>query len=288
MATTDIATMCGNLTLADVDDEEVSVQLPIASVNLENEEEVFYVVGRLVTNKPVRLPFFHDTMADVWSPVMGVNVKELSPRRYLFRFYLERDIDRVIAEGPYSYDQCLLILRRVPAGQDPELVPLMHAEFWVQIHALSGGFQSEAIVRAIGSFMGTFIRADERNFDGAMRSFFCVRVAIDVAKPLKKQMKLKMDNGGWAIIDFKYERIQRSASYVESLVTRNEVESVRCGFVGSPEKVATDGLRVPEVVVSDPKQRRTEGVGVVGMDCEASGSKNLPEAGLAAQSRQGL
>nr|GMD42551.1 uncharacterized protein LOC109174453 [Ipomoea batatas] len=37
--------------------------------------------------------------------------------------------------------------------------------------------------------------------------FYRVRVAIDIDKPLKKHMKLKKDNGSWAFIDFRYERL---------------------------------------------------------------------------------
>nr|GLL37548.1 uncharacterized protein LOC109174453 [Ipomoea trifida] len=40
-----------------------------------------------------------------------------------------------------------------------------------------------------------------------MRTFYRVRVALDVSKPLKKQMKLKRENGTWVLIDFRYERL---------------------------------------------------------------------------------
>nr|GMD41056.1 uncharacterized protein LOC109174453 [Ipomoea batatas] len=40
-----------------------------------------------------------------------------------------------------------------------------------------------------------------------MHTFYRVRVGIDVAKPLKKQMKMKRDNGSWVVIDFRYERL---------------------------------------------------------------------------------
>ncbi|XP_019158899.1 PREDICTED: uncharacterized protein LOC109155722 [Ipomoea nil] len=207
MATTDVTALCASLTLADVDDDEVTIQLPLSPTSHDAEEEVYYAVGRLVTDKPIRLAFFHDTMAAVWRPVMRVNVKELSLRKCLFRFYDDRYISRIIAEGPYSYEQSLLILRRVPPGSDPESIPLTHTEFWVQVHLLPRGFQSEAVVSAIASSLGTFIKTDERNFDGSMRTFYRVRVALDVAKALKKQMKLKKDNCGWAVIDFKYKRM---------------------------------------------------------------------------------
>nr|GLL21993.1 uncharacterized protein LOC109174453 [Ipomoea trifida] len=40
-----------------------------------------------------------------------------------------------------------------------------------------------------------------------MHTFFRVRVAVDVGKPLKTKMKLKRDNGAWSIVEFRYERL---------------------------------------------------------------------------------
>lgn len=60
---------------------------------------------------------------------------------------------------------------------------------------------------AIGGFIGEFVKTDEKNFDGGWKSFFRVRVVVNVTKPLKKGMKLKRDDGEWAFVDFKYERL---------------------------------------------------------------------------------
>nr|GMD27056.1 uncharacterized protein LOC109174453 [Ipomoea batatas] len=40
-----------------------------------------------------------------------------------------------------------------------------------------------------------------------MHTFFRVRVAADVGKPLKTKMKLKRDNGAWSFVEFRYERL---------------------------------------------------------------------------------
>lgn len=138
---------------------------------------------------------------------MGVTMQQLQPHRFLVRFYLEADIARILADGPWTFEQCLLVMQRVPVGVDPELMALQDAEFWVQIHALPVGFRSEVVVAAIGSFLGTLIHTDEKNFDGSMRLYYRVRVAIDISKPLKKQMKMKRENGSWAFVDFRYERL---------------------------------------------------------------------------------
>lgn len=81
-----------------------------------DEEEVvdeFYVVGRLVTDKPTRFAFFRDTIAGVWRPARGMNVREPQPHRYLFRFFLDKDVQRIMDDGPWSYEQSVLILKRI-------------------------------------------------------------------------------------------------------------------------------------------------------------------------------
>nr|GLL49694.1 uncharacterized protein LOC109174453 [Ipomoea trifida] len=189
MSTSDISNMCANLTLADVDDEDVSMHVQHAPGEQDDGEGFFYAVCRVVTGKPIRFTFFQETMAAVWRPVMGLTMRQLQPHRFLVRFYLETDIVRVLADGPWTFEQCLLVMQRVP------------------IHGLPPGFRSEVVVAAIGSFLGSLVQTDERNFDGTMRLFYRVRVAIDITKPLKKQMKLKRDNGTWAFVDFRYERL---------------------------------------------------------------------------------
>ncbi|XP_019179721.1 PREDICTED: uncharacterized protein LOC109174935 [Ipomoea nil] len=209
MAAPEITDRCAQLTLADVDDEGISLQVPDHTVDDGVEDDGFYAVGRLVTDKPVRFAYFQDTMAGVWRPAVGVNMRELQPRKFLFRFYHDGDLTRILNDGPWTYDQSLLLMKRVQEGVDLESIPLTHADFWVQIHSLPVGLRSASVVMAIGSFLGTFVSTDERNFDGGMQTFYRVRVSLDVVKPLKKQMKLKRDSGEWAVVDFKYERLPK-------------------------------------------------------------------------------
>lgn len=108
-----LSTMCANLTLADVDDEDLTIQITNNTTLHAETDDGIYAVGRIVTQKPVRFAFFQDTMAGVWMPSMGVNMTELQPRKYLFRFYHEKDISRVLTEGPWTYEQNLLIMKRV-------------------------------------------------------------------------------------------------------------------------------------------------------------------------------
>lgn len=75
------------------------------------------------------------------------------------------------------------------------------------MHGLPAGLRSEAVLNAVGGFIGRVVLMDERNFDGSMRIFFRIRIELEVTKPLKKGMRIKKDDGEWVRVEFKYERL---------------------------------------------------------------------------------
>ncbi|XP_031096904.1 uncharacterized protein LOC116001154 [Ipomoea triloba] len=228
MEAPDIASLCADLTFADVDDENTSMHLPNVTLDTEADEVGYYAVGRLVTAKNVRFSYFQDTMASIWQPAMGVTMRQLDSKRYLIRFYHEGDLNRVLNDGPWTYEQCLLVMRKLLPPAEPETVQLNEAEFWVQIHSLPVGFRSDVVIKAIGSFLGSWVKSDDKNFDGSMRTFYRIRVTLDITKPLKKQMKLKRDNGEWSVVDFRYERLPTFCFL--------------CGIIGHGDKVCVKAL----------------------------------------------
>nr|GME00553.1 uncharacterized protein LOC109189671 [Ipomoea batatas] len=214
------------LTLADFDEYEKQVE---GAYRCQTPQEAeFLAVGRLVTEKPIKFPFFKDTMASIWQPTMGMNAKEIQPRLYLFRFFHERDIIRIFEDDPWNYDQSLLILKRLKAHEDPEKVPLTHAEFWIQVHGLPTEFRAEEVLHAIGKFLGEFIKTDEKIFVGSLRVYYRIRVALNIAKPLRKGMRLKKNNGEWFSTEFRYERLPTFCFL--------------CGLIGHGEKLCVKSL----------------------------------------------
>ena len=74
------------------------------------------------------------------------------------------DMDRVLRDGPWTFDQHLVLLNTLEKGGRPQDVVLREASFWVQAFDLPCGFMSEKVARDIGNFVGMFIESDPNNF----------------------------------------------------------------------------------------------------------------------------
>lgn len=90
--------------------------------------------GRFLTDRPMRVHIMKERMAGIWHPVHGVSIRESEPGTFLFQFFHELDLQRVLLQGPWSLDNHLLILNALPEGQELNQVPLHKVPFWVQIH----------------------------------------------------------------------------------------------------------------------------------------------------------
>ncbi|XP_060959342.1 uncharacterized protein LOC115704505 [Cannabis sativa] len=135
------------------------------------------------------------TLAGLWKPGKGLFVKELGSNLFLFQFYHEIDIKRVINGSPWTFNWLLLIFGRVPRGGDPKAVKLNQLDMWVQIHGLSTGFMTEKIVSTAANYIGSFVESDPKNYNGLWRDYLRVRVTVNIDVPLKRRMKLKKTGG---------------------------------------------------------------------------------------------
>lgn len=112
-------------------------------------------------------------------------VKELEPDRYLFQFFHEVDIKRVIEGSPWTFDRFQLVFQRLKEGDNPHSMEINKIHRWVQLYNMSSGFMSQRVVKDIGDYIGDFFESDPNNFIGVWREYLRVRVAADLNKPLK-------------------------------------------------------------------------------------------------------
>ncbi|XP_074360199.1 uncharacterized protein LOC141700300 [Apium graveolens] len=181
------------------------------------------LVGSFVTNRKVNFMAMQDTFSLIWRPVKGVFMEETNQTNmFLFKFFHDRDMQRVLDDEPWTFNQQVLLLKKFNVDEQLKDIKLSELYMWVQVYDVPIGFKSEFILKSIGNFVGRYMESNSRNFKGMFRNLLRIRIAVDIGRPLKKQMRIKKLGGEWIWIQFKYERLPSFCFY--------------CGKIGHTEK----------------------------------------------------
>jgi hypothetical protein len=191
-----------NLQIND-DDDDLEIEIDETQV----QKQSFNLVGRFLTNRPIRTNMMMNKMGDIWQPGRGMDIEEVHPGLYVFKFFHQLDIQHILKQGPWSFDNHTLVLNILPENEDPRDVSLHNLPFWIQIHNLPSGYMSQKTGEKVGNYIGEFLEYDEKNDSLSWRKYMRIRVLVDIRMPLKKSKKIKKAGGDSVLVHFKYERL---------------------------------------------------------------------------------
>jgi hypothetical protein len=165
------------------------------------------LVGTVLTDRPVRFQFMEERLPSIWRPGQGVTITQAGENRFHFQFYHEWDVERVLQNGPWTFEGFLLVLKKLEIGEAIAEVQFNKAEVWVQVFNLPHGYMNEYVGMLIGCHIGRFVKYDESNYYGPWRMYMRIRVALNIAEPLRRSMVLEKEDGTAVNVSFKYERL---------------------------------------------------------------------------------
>ncbi|MBA0732810.1 hypothetical protein Gogos_016876 [Gossypium gossypioides] len=190
-----------NLNLAD--EEEEAFQEEVTEVK---EDFRFCLVGSYLTDSVVHFSSLRNTVADLWHPIGGIAITNLSEKYYFFKFFYDIELKRVLKGMSWFFNNHLLMMHKLQTGEDPLTLPLNHAEFWVQIHDLPQGLMSKTMAPRFGSFLGDFLVYDTRVPTLGMKWYMRLKVHIDVRLPLKWKKNVMLGDRMF-YAKFQYEKL---------------------------------------------------------------------------------
>ncbi|MBA0734094.1 hypothetical protein Gogos_018042 [Gossypium gossypioides] len=120
-------------------EEEDTLQLGAESMEKEFTYDHCFV-GCFLTSSVVNVQAMRSTLANVWHLIGGVFIVDLEDGRFLFQFYLEVDAERIVRDGPWTFNSHILILHELRDGENPMIIELFLVDVWVLIHDISFGF----------------------------------------------------------------------------------------------------------------------------------------------------
>lgn len=62
-------------------------------------------------------PAMRSSLANLWHPVKGIEILDIMEKRFLFRFFHRMDLERVIREAPWTFNNHLLIFHVLSKGR---------------------------------------------------------------------------------------------------------------------------------------------------------------------------
>lgn len=158
-----------NISLEDEEDGGIEINeetLIHDTTQNQSFDAKFCIIGRFINEGRIDFEAMQHTLALLWKPGKGVYMKELDSNLYLFQFYHELDVKRVMEGCPWSFNRKALVMSRLKEGQNPRCVELNSMDLWVQVYDLKVGFMSEVVLRGIGNYVGTYIQSCSTNFAG--------------------------------------------------------------------------------------------------------------------------
>ena len=122
-----------------------------------------------------------------------------------FKFSSEYQLQWVERNGPWNFENNLLILCRWRKGLSASNIIFTHSPFWVQIWDLPFEHMSMEVRRDLDNCLGNFIESDRRTGHYDQAKFIRIRVDLQLDKPLRRRGKVAGDDGEKFWVSFKYE-----------------------------------------------------------------------------------
>ncbi|KAF4350415.1 hypothetical protein F8388_004663 [Cannabis sativa] len=120
VAMRDLEDRCVDTSIEGEDDGDLGVDFLVPDD--QDGHDHHCIIGRFLTARPIDFEAMRHVMASLWQPGRGVYVKEIESNRYLFQFYHEIDLERVIEGSPWTFNRQQFIFRRLQRAEDPKKV----------------------------------------------------------------------------------------------------------------------------------------------------------------------
>ncbi|XP_035547259.1 uncharacterized protein LOC118348856 [Juglans regia] len=175
----DLEFLYQHLSLSEKEKGEIHVESSLLESNITRGERC--LVMSLLTDRYYNREALKNMMRKVWQPACKVPFKDLGSNLFLVEFEDDRDKQRILWEGPWSFDCYLVLLKQ-----------------------LEGNYKGG---RLIGNKIGIVEEVDGEQSEVAWGEYLRIRVRVNISQPLMRGITVKLGQFGSVWIRFAYERL---------------------------------------------------------------------------------
>lgn len=189
------------------EEEELDIKIQVHHRKEILEECSLSLLGRFLSDKPVNFRAAKNLLRTVWRMGNDLKIVELGEELFQFKFSLESQLKWVIENGPWCFDNHLLVLRRWEKGMTAMNVSFPRIQLWVQVWGLPFDLMNAEVGKVLGEGLGDVLDVDVKAFTSDQSHFLRVRVDLPLDKPLRRGAPVVSPEGDRTWVGFKYERI---------------------------------------------------------------------------------
>ncbi|KAK7841132.1 uncharacterized protein CFP56_015764 [Quercus suber] len=206
-------------------EEEESISISTTGRSDLLEECALSLFGRLLADRHQNMRALKSTLRSAWKMGSDLRIVDVGKNILQFKFNSKYQMEWVERNGPWNFDNNLLLLCRWKKGLSVNNILFTHSPFWIQIWGLPFESMSEEVGRDLGSKIGEYIETDKRSWLSEQAKFMRIRVDLPINKPLRRGGNIIDSDGEKYWVSFKYERLPCFCFY--------------CGILGHDEKHCT-------------------------------------------------
>lgn len=170
-------------------------------------------MAKLFSEKPAYAYALAHSLGRAWSPMKGVECRDMCGNIHLFTFKQESDQRKAPEGGPWTFEKDLLLIEEFVLSKRIEDYEFKYVTMWVRLFDLPLGDMHRNNGELIGDLMGETVDVDVGADGMAIGKFMRIRVKMLVAESLmrdswitvtKEEGGKKKDERIWVRFEYEY------------------------------------------------------------------------------------
>ncbi|KAL5827975.1 hypothetical protein ACOSQ3_019817 [Xanthoceras sorbifolium] len=259
MATDEILRLCEALSLSEEDGPVLDIAGDVQADGIRSVEHC--LVGKILSRRKVNREAFRGTIEQIWGTVGRIEIEMVGDNVFVFHFQSLEDKAMVWSRGPWHFDKNLIVLEKPVGPGAISQLRFQFSEFWIHIYNIPLACMNCKVARLIAEEVGTIVEfpMDSKDLWG---KFLRIKVRIDITKPLKRGIRMRLENFETMITALiKYERLPDfcyGCGYIGHSVRECHISEVRKSIMEGVEPKFGVWLRASPLDRSKSRQRGEE------------------------------
>ena len=166
-----------NISLTSEEEEPITIRTAREDEILE--EYSLSLIGKFMTTRPFNARAAKNLLRSVWKMGSNLKIVDMGEGIFQFRFSLESQLQWVRDNGPWSFENNMLVLQRWEKGLTAKSVWFTSLPMWVQVYGLPFDLINEEAGLDIGRGIRQVVEVDCKALASDQARFLQIRVEID-------------------------------------------------------------------------------------------------------------